>query len=54
MRNTWLNTLYKISHKNPKTIFIGSDLGANVMNDFKNLFQIDSLWRVFQSNISLA
>ena len=38
MRNTWLKTLYKISHKNSKTVFIGSDLGANVMNDFKKSF----------------
>ena len=38
MRNTWLKTLYKISHKNSKTVFIGSDLGANVMNDFKKPF----------------
>lgn len=38
MRNTWLETLFKISHKNHKTIFIGSDLGANVMNNFKKSF----------------
>ena len=35
MRNTWLNTLFEISNKNKKIIFIGSDLGFNVMANFK-------------------
>tara|TARA_B100001250_G_scaffold414295_1_gene451782 strand:+ start:40 stop:981 length:942 start_codon:yes stop_codon:yes gene_type:complete len=38
MRNTWLNTLFKIANKNKKVVFIGSDLGANVMNNFKKKF----------------
>ncbi len=38
MRNAWLNTLFKLAHKNKKLIFIGSDLGANVMNNFKKKF----------------
>ena len=37
MRNTWLETLYKIASKN-KVVFIGSDLGAGVMHDFKKKF----------------
>ncbi len=38
MRNTWLETLYKIASKNKKVVFIGSDLGAGVMHDFKKKF----------------
>jgi transketolase len=38
MRNAWLNTLFKIAHKNKKIIFMGSDLGANVMDNFKKKF----------------
>ena len=38
MRNTWLNTLFEISNKNKKIIFIGSDLGFNVMANFKKKF----------------
>ena len=36
MRKTCLNTIYKLAKKNQKIIFIGSDLGPGVLNDFKN------------------
>lgn len=38
MRNTCLNTIFEIAKKNKKIIFIGSDLGAGVLNDFKKKF----------------
>ena len=38
MRNAWLKTLFEISKKNSKLIFIGSDLGVNVMSNYKKKF----------------
>ena len=38
MRNTWLDTLYTIASKNKKIVFIGSDLGVGVMNNFRKKF----------------
>ncbi len=36
MRKTCLNTIHHLATKNNKIIFIGSDLGPGVLNDFKN------------------
>ena len=36
MRKACLNTIYQLAKKNNKIIFIGSDLGPGVLNDFKN------------------
>ena len=36
MRKTCLNTIYHLATKNNKIIFIGSDLGPGVLNEFKN------------------
>ena len=36
MRKTCLNSIYKIAKRNKKILFIGSDLGPGVLNDFKN------------------
>ena len=38
MRNTWLDTLNTIASKNKKIVFIGSDLGVGVMNNFRKKF----------------
>lgn len=38
MRQTALKSIYKIAQKNDKIIFIGSDLGPKVMDDFKRDF----------------
>lgn len=38
MRNTCLNTIFEISKNNDKVIFVGSDLGAGVLNDFKRKY----------------
>lgn len=38
MRNTCLNTIFDLAKKNKKIVFIGSDLGAGVLKDFKNKF----------------
>ena len=35
MRKTVLDSLQNLAKKNNKIIFIGSDLGPNVMKDFK-------------------
>lgn len=35
MRNTCLNTIYKIAKKDERIVFIGSDLGPGVLEDFK-------------------
>ena len=35
MRNEALNTVHKITKKNKKVIFIGSDLGNNVLTKMK-------------------
>lgn len=35
MRQTCLKTIYKIAKKNKKVVFIGSDLGPGVLDDFK-------------------
>lgn len=35
MRKTCLNTVYKLAKKNKKIIFLGSDLGPGVLDDFK-------------------
>ena len=35
MRKTCLDFIYKIAKKNKKVVFIGSDLGAGVLNEFK-------------------
>lgn len=53
MRNAWLNTLFKIAHKNKKIIFMGSDLGANVMEILKKNFHKDFLWKEYLNRILL-
>ena len=35
MRNQFLKSLYKIALKNRKILFVGSDLGVNVLDDMK-------------------
>ena len=35
MRKTCLDTVYELAKKDQKIIFIGSDLGPGVLNDFK-------------------
>lgn len=35
MRQTCLKTVYELAKKNKKVIFVGSDLGPGVLNDFK-------------------
>ena len=35
MRKTSLNTIYEIAKKNNKVLFIGSDLGFNVLDEMK-------------------
>ena len=39
MRKTALDTIYQIAKSHNNIVFIGSDLGVNVMNDFKNDFK---------------
>ena len=36
MRKTCLNTIYNLAKKNKKIIFIGSDLGPGVLEEFKS------------------
>ena len=36
MRKTCLDSVFKIAKKNKKIIFIGSDLGPGVLDNFKN------------------
>ena len=38
MRKTCLNTIYNLAKKNKKIIFIGSDLGPGVLEEFKSNF----------------
>ena len=38
MRQTCLNTVLEIAKKNKKVVFIGSDLGPGVLDDFKKKF----------------
>ena len=38
MRQTCLNTIYEIAKKDSKVIFIGSDLGPGVLDEFKKKF----------------
>ncbi len=38
MRQTCLNTIYDLSKKNKKILFIGSDLGPGVLNSFKRKY----------------
>lgn len=38
MRQTCLNTIFELAKKNKKVVFIGSDLGPGVLNDFKKKF----------------
>ena len=45
MRKTCLKTIYEISKKDKKILFIGSDLGTGVMENFKKNFQIDFSWK---------
>ena len=35
MRKTCLDTIYELAKKDKKVLFIGSDLGPGVLNDFK-------------------
>ena len=35
MRKTCLETVFKIAKKNKKVVFIGSDLGPGVLDNFK-------------------
>lgn len=38
MRQTCLNSIFELAKINNKVIFIGSDLGFGVLNDFKKKF----------------
>ena len=38
MRNTCINTIFKLAKKDKKVVFVGSDLGAGVLSDFKKRF----------------
>ena len=38
MRQTSLNCVYELAKKDNRVVFIGSDLGANVLDSFKNEF----------------
>ncbi len=38
MRKTCLETVYQIAKKNKKIVFVGSDLGPGVLDDFKKKF----------------
>ena len=38
MRQTCLKTIYEISKKDKKILFVGSDLGPGVMENFKKKF----------------
>ena len=51
MRKTCLETVFKIAKKNKKVVFIGSDLGPGVLDNFKRKFQVDFLWKVYQNSM---
>ena len=38
MRKTCLDMIYELAKQDPRVVFIGSDLGAGVMSNFKNEF----------------
>ena len=38
MRQTCLNTIFELAKKNKKVLFIGSDLGPGVLDDFKKKY----------------
>ena len=40
MRQTSLNMIYELAKKNDKVIFIGSDLGPGVLDEFKKVFKL--------------
>ena len=40
MRKACLNSIYKQAKQNDKIVFIGSDLGPGVLDDFKNQFPV--------------
>ena len=46
MRKKCLEMVYELAKKNKKIIFIGSDLGAELLSIFKSC-QINFLWRNF-------
>ena len=50
MRKTCLDMVYEIA-KNNKVIFVGSDLGAGVLDEFKKKFLNALSWKVFLSSI---
>ena len=37
MRQTCLNTVFELAKKNKKVVFIGSDLGPGVLDNFKKI-----------------
>ena len=41
MRKTCLETVFELAKKDKKIIFIGSDLGPGVLDNFKKNFQRD-------------
>ena len=51
MRQAVLESLEKLANRNKKIIFIGSDLGPNVLKNFKKNIHKDFLWRALQNNI---
>ena len=51
MRKTALNKVFELAQNNKNVLFVGSDLGAGVLNDMKKVFQKDFLWKVFVSKI---
>ena len=38
MRQTCLKTVFELAKKNKKVLFVGSDLGPGVLNEFKEKF----------------
>ena len=57
MRKTCLNTIYHLAIKNKKILFIGSDLGPGVLNDFKkktdNKHEIDVRIDIMNSTLHM-
>ena len=51
MRKTSLNQVYELAKKDKRVLFIGSDLGPDVLLEMKEQMPNRFLWREFQSNI---
>ena len=42
---TCLDTVFELAKKNKKVVFVGSDLGPGVLDNFKKSILIDFLWK---------